>query len=95
MAGENWWFQVGEIECVAVNDGDFAYPLGWLFSNVAQEEVEDSLRERALPVTHVDSPFTCLLVKTGKQKVLIDTGATGLAPTAGNLLKNLEALREP
>jgi glyoxylase-like metal-dependent hydrolase (beta-lactamase superfamily II) len=39
----------------------------------------------------VDTPYTCLLLKTGHHKVLIDTGADGLAPTTGNLLKNLQA----
>jgi glyoxylase-like metal-dependent hydrolase (beta-lactamase superfamily II) len=85
-------FNVGEVQCVAVSDGTFSYPLGWLFSNVPQEEVESSLRQRKLPATHVESPYTCLLVTTGKHKVLIDTGAGGLAPTTGELLKSLEAL---
>ncbi|MGA9040796.1 MAG: MBL fold metallo-hydrolase [Terriglobales bacterium] len=93
MASDSKSFKVGDIECVAVNDGTFSYPIGWLFSNVPAEQVENSLRERKLPETHVESPFTCLLVKTGKHKVLIDTGAEGLAPTAGNLLKNLAAER--
>jgi glyoxylase-like metal-dependent hydrolase (beta-lactamase superfamily II) len=84
-------FNVGEIECVAVSDGTFSYPIGWLFSNVPPEQVESTLRERNLPETHVESPYTCLVVKTGKHKVLVDTGAGGLAPTTGDLLKNLEA----
>jgi glyoxylase-like metal-dependent hydrolase (beta-lactamase superfamily II) len=42
-------------------------------------------------LNQVVSPYTCLVVKTGKHKVLIDTGADGLAPTTGDLLKNLEA----
>lgn len=84
-------FNVGEIQCVAVNDGTFAYPTGWLFSNVPQEQVENSLRAHNLPATHVDSPYTCVLLTTAKDKVLIDTGANGLAPTTGDLLKNLSA----
>ncbi len=36
------------------------------------------------------TPYTCLLVKAGKQKVLIDTGADGLAPATGDLLKQLQ-----
>jgi glyoxylase-like metal-dependent hydrolase (beta-lactamase superfamily II) len=91
MASDSKRFNVGDIECVAVNDGTFSYPIGWLFSNVPTEQVERSLRVRRLPTTHVDTPYTCLLVKTGHHKVLIDTGADGLAPTTGNLLKNLEA----
>jgi glyoxylase-like metal-dependent hydrolase (beta-lactamase superfamily II) len=91
MTSDSNRFKVGEIECVAVSDGTFSYPIGWLFSNVPPEQVESRLRERKLPVTHVDSPYTCLLVKTGNHNVLIDTGADGLAPTTGNLLRNLEA----
>jgi glyoxylase-like metal-dependent hydrolase (beta-lactamase superfamily II) len=85
-------FTIGEIQCIAVSDGTFSYPIGWLFSNVPPEEVESTLRQRKLPATHVESPYTCLLVTTGKRKVLIDTGAGGLAPTTGDLLKNLAAL---
>ena len=84
-------FSVGDIACTAVTDGTFSYPTAWLFSNVAQEQVESSLRERNLPTEKVESPYTCLLVRSGKHKVLIDTGADGLAPTTGDLFKNLEA----
>ena len=84
-------FRVGDVECIAVSDGTFSYPIGWLFSNVPAEQVESSLRDRKLPTSHVESPYTCLLLKSGKRSVLIDTGADGLAPTTGNLLRNLEA----
>jgi glyoxylase-like metal-dependent hydrolase (beta-lactamase superfamily II) len=92
MTPNNARFNVGEIQCVAVSDGTFSYPIGWLFSNVPPEEVESNLRQRKLPATHVESPYTCLLLTTGKHRVLIDTGAGGLAPTTGDLLKNLEAM---
>jgi glyoxylase-like metal-dependent hydrolase (beta-lactamase superfamily II) len=91
MTSNRHRFHVGNIECVAVSDGTFSYPTGWLFSNVAKEELEARLRERGLPTTHVESPYTCLLVKAGARKLLVDTGADGLAPTTGNLLKNLAA----
>jgi glyoxylase-like metal-dependent hydrolase (beta-lactamase superfamily II) len=84
-------FSVGSIQCIAIHDGTFAYPPGWLFSNVPPEQVEASLREHNLPTAHVETPYTCLLVKTGTRKVLIDTGADGLAPTTGNLLQNLQS----
>jgi len=84
-------FRVGEIECVAVNDGTFIYPAPWLFSNVPAKELEDSLRDRNLSTTQVETPYTCLLVKAGSRKLLVDTGADGLAPTTGDLVKNLAA----
>ena len=83
-------FNVGDLQCIAVKDGTFSYPTGWFFSNVSQEQLEGSLRDHDLPLNQVVSPYTCLVVKTGKHKVLIDTGADGLAPT-GDLLKNLSA----
>ncbi len=91
MASSCQRFKVGDIECVAVSDGTFLYPTPWLFANVPPEQVESSLRTHNLPVANVESPYTCLLLKTGKHQVLIDTGADGLAPTTGNLVKNLEA----
>ncbi len=84
-------FSVGEIECVALSDGMFSYPAAWMFSNVEQNQLENGLRERGLPVGNVESPYTCLLIRSGGHRILIDTGADGLAPTTGNLLKNLEA----
>ncbi len=31
-------FSVGDIQCIALNDGIFNYPTDWLFSNVDQNE---------------------------------------------------------
>ncbi len=84
-------FSVGEIQCVAINDGTFSYPTGWFFSNVSQGQLEESLRDHDFPLNQVVSPYTCLLVNAGKERILIDTGADGLAPTTGDLLKNLKA----
>jgi glyoxylase-like metal-dependent hydrolase (beta-lactamase superfamily II) len=58
---------------------------------VPSDQLENSLREHRQPTTHVDSPYTCLVVKNGKRTLLIDTGAGAFAPTTGDLLKNLEA----
>lgn len=83
-------FQVGEIECIAVSDGVFSYPTG-LFSNVPQDQVESALREHNLPTASIETPYTCLLLKAANRTVLVDTGADGLAPTTGALLKGLQA----
>jgi glyoxylase-like metal-dependent hydrolase (beta-lactamase superfamily II) len=91
MTANTKHFKIGEFECVAVSDGTFSYPTGWFFSNVAQDQVESSLRERSLPTANIESPYTCLLIRAGKNRLLIDTGADELAPTTGDLLKNLQA----
>jgi hypothetical protein len=81
--------RVGDIQCVASSDGTFSYPVEWIFSNAPKEQREDSFRNHDLPLNR--DPVYLSLVKARKQKVLIDTGADGLAPTTGDLLKQLQA----
>ncbi|HEV2116343.1 MAG TPA: MBL fold metallo-hydrolase [Terriglobales bacterium] len=85
-------FTVGDIECVALCDGTLPYPPNWFFSNAATEDVETELRARQLPTDHVLSSYTCLLVRTGKECVLVDTGAGGLVPGTGQLPQKLQEL---
>jgi glyoxylase-like metal-dependent hydrolase (beta-lactamase superfamily II) len=91
MASSTKSFSIGDMQCIAISDGTFCYPANWFFSNVPQEQLEGSLRDHDLPSDQVATPYTCLLVKTGKHKVLVDTGAAGMAPTTGDLLKQLRA----
>ncbi|PYX35303.1 MAG: hypothetical protein DMG81_18325 [Acidobacteria bacterium] len=93
MASQLKGFSVGEIQCVALNDGTLNYPPEWFFSNVNPEEVKTSLCDHRLPADLVESPYTCLLIKSGKHRVLIDTGADGLAPTTGDLFRALTAAK--
>jgi glyoxylase-like metal-dependent hydrolase (beta-lactamase superfamily II) len=85
---ESYHFKVGAIECIAVSDGTFAYAPDSFVANAPVERFEQELRDHNLPSTEVISPYTCLLVNTGKHRLLIDTGA-GFAPTNGKLVDNL------
>jgi glyoxylase-like metal-dependent hydrolase (beta-lactamase superfamily II) len=84
-------FNIGEIQCIAISDGTFQYPTNWMFSDAPRQQLEQHLREKNLPTDHILSPYTCLLVRTGKDTILIDTGADGLAPSTGNLMDNLKS----
>ena len=85
-------FEVGDIKCAALCDGALPYPINWFFSNAAAQEVESELRARQLPTEHVLAAYTCLLVRVGKECVLVDTGAGGLAPGTGELPNKLQEL---
>ncbi|MFQ6115833.1 MAG: MBL fold metallo-hydrolase [bacterium] len=79
---------------MAVSDGTHAYsnPATLLFANAPKGHLEQALREHNLqPKQWVEwvSPYTCLLINTGRYQVLVDTGAGGLVPSTGNLLQNL------
>ncbi len=91
MSNESYRFKVGAIECIAVSDGTFAYAPDAFIANEPVERFEQELRDHNLPAHEVISPYTCLFVNTGKNRLLVDTGA-GFAPTNGKLLDNLAAV---
>jgi glyoxylase-like metal-dependent hydrolase (beta-lactamase superfamily II) len=102
MDAEVYRFKVGDFECVAINDGTFTYepplippPADFLFANAKKELLDLVLREHGIQrekwVAFV-SPFTCVMVNTGRHKALVDTGADGLTPNTGRLLRNLQAV---
>jgi len=93
---------VGDFECMAISDGTFTYepplippPATFLFANAPKELLEQALSEHGIQseqwVAFV-SPFTCVMVNTGRHKVLVDTGADGLTPNTGRLLRNLHTV---
>jgi glyoxylase-like metal-dependent hydrolase (beta-lactamase superfamily II) len=91
VSNESFHFKVGAIECIAVSDGTFAYAPDAFVANAPVERFEQELRDHNLPAHEVISPYTCLFVNTGKNRLLVDTGA-GFAPTNGKLLDNLAAV---
>jgi glyoxylase-like metal-dependent hydrolase (beta-lactamase superfamily II) len=96
MNNESFPFQVGSFECIVVSDGTFAYPhpAQLFFTNAPKERLEQVLKEQNLVPEqweqHV-TPYLCLVINTGQNKVLVDTGAGGLAPTTGQLIPRLQA----
>jgi len=76
-------FTIGKIQCIPISDGSCPFPPCVFFADVPDQE----LKARGLPTDAINSTFTCLLVSTGKNKVLIDTGAGNLAPLPANYWK--------
>ncbi len=96
MSSESYRFKLGAFHCIVVSDGTFAYPhpAAILLASAPEEELAVVLREHNIDPEHWEehiSPYLCLVVNTGKNLVLIDTGAGGFAPTTGKLLANLQA----
>ncbi len=102
MNTEIYPFKVGDFECMAVSDGTWTYgppifppPAAFLFANAPKELVDQALSEHGIQPEHwmaYVSPFICLMVDTGRHRVLVDTGADGLDPNTGRLLRNLQAV---
>jgi glyoxylase-like metal-dependent hydrolase (beta-lactamase superfamily II) len=91
MSSGAFRFQVGAFACMAVSDGTGLYPPGFFFSNLRPEQWEPALAQRGYSSELMEVPTICLLIQTGRQRVLIDTGSGKYAPTTGRLIAHLRA----
>ena len=90
MPEGSYAFDVGAIRCSVLSDGYFAYPIDWFFPNADPRRLGEALDRRRLPHHAVLSPYTCLLVETGRHKLLIDTGAGPGGRSSGAIVARLE-----
>jgi glyoxylase-like metal-dependent hydrolase (beta-lactamase superfamily II) len=90
MPEGSYRFQVGAICCTVLSDGYFSYPTRWFFPNADPEELSRALESRHLPQEAVLSPYTCLLIETGRHVVLVDTGGGEFSRTTGAIVARLE-----
>jgi glyoxylase-like metal-dependent hydrolase (beta-lactamase superfamily II) len=91
MHSETFRFQVGDFECMAIQDGLARYPAGMFFTNLQKEQYEPALCQRGQSAEEMTLPYICLLIHTGRECVLVDTGAGRHATQTGKLLQLLRA----
>jgi glyoxylase-like metal-dependent hydrolase (beta-lactamase superfamily II) len=101
QVNESHRFKIGTFDCTVVSDGTFTYtpptfppPTTFLFANAQKEDLAQALHTHNLDPekwTEWISPYLCLVIDTGENIVLVDTGADGLGPSTGKLLQNLQS----
>src|SRR5947207_5771192 len=86
-------YRIGNYELTALYDGIWYRPIDADFiRNAPFAEVEQALDAAFMPHDKLATPFTTLIVNTGKRLILLDTGTGGqIAPSAGVLRANLAA----
>jgi glyoxylase-like metal-dependent hydrolase (beta-lactamase superfamily II) len=85
-------FKLGGFECLVIQDQSAVMPLGNLVANADPEQVKQVALELGLPAEGITVGYNCLLVRTGKQDVLIDAGyGHSLKGREGALLQGLQA----
>jgi glyoxylase-like metal-dependent hydrolase (beta-lactamase superfamily II) len=90
-------YKIGSYELTALYDGIWYRPIDDKFIvNAPFAEVEHALDAAFMPHDKLATPFTTLIVNTGKRLILLDTGTGGqIAPSAGVLRNNLAAAGIP
>jgi glyoxylase-like metal-dependent hydrolase (beta-lactamase superfamily II) len=84
-------YRVGDIEVITIPDGQRTFPLPDDFIiNADRTAINGALREAGMPADQMTIVFNPVIVRTGGQTILIDTGNGPGAPTgAGLLMENL------
>lgn len=85
-------FQVGQISVVVLDDGSLAGPAPFFAVNAAEAEIAEVMAAQGLtPADTFQLGIHPLLVETGDQRILLDTGNGATAETPGLLLSSLQA----
>lgn len=84
--------KVGSIEVMVVSDGVLNVPLSFTLPENTPAEAASLFKSHGLPEQGAPAQTNPVLVRTGKEVVLIDAGSgPTFQPTAGKLQENLEA----
>src|SRR6185369_3101268 len=86
-------YRVGDFEITALYDGVWYRPIDEKFVRHADyAEVRRAMSDVFMPEEKFATPFTTVLVNTGRKLILLDTGTGGqIASTAGAFSDNLKA----
>lgn len=85
-------FTVGAAEVTVLSDGEFSFPLGFVLPGRPEAEVETLFKQVGSSFGVLEAQLNVVLIRTGPELVLIDTGAgPDLMPTLGRLADRLEA----
>jgi glyoxylase-like metal-dependent hydrolase (beta-lactamase superfamily II) len=99
---ETYSFTIGDFHCAVVSDGTMVYappnfppPIAFLCANAPKDQLERPSNAQVSEILGLEewkSSYNCLYIDSGTVKVMVDTGADGLAPTTGKLIPNLRSL---
>lgn len=86
---------LGKFVITAVSDGTVTIPLDKLLTHISPQELKQRVAQEAM-TPQAETSINTFVIDTGKQRVLVDTGAGPLFGKAGgHLLENLRAAGYP
>ncbi|MFZ6723315.1 MBL fold metallo-hydrolase [Undibacterium sp. Ji49W] len=86
------WYRtmVGDFEVTALYDGYTDMKPKEMLKNTQPGEIERGMARAFQQGAEIQTSVNAFLVNTGKQLILVDTGARGLFPAAGHIQENLK-----
>jgi glyoxylase-like metal-dependent hydrolase (beta-lactamase superfamily II) len=93
MATETHRFQVGQFQCIAINDGYIdTIPAASFFDGAGADDLQTAFIQHGITRRTLRIPVTILYIHAGAHKVLIDTGGgPDTQPDTGRLIEGLKA----
>src|SRR3954453_11505836 len=73
----NTRFNVGEFDVLMIHDGGAPRPAGGWLASAPKDELEQVVKAHGLDPEAVDSSITPIVINTGSELVLIDSGLGG------------------
>ncbi len=92
MSETLYHFKVGDFECIAVLDMHTTAKAADFFPEVSDDELKRACEIHGVDPDALDVAYTCLVVNTGKQRILLDAGYGQMYDMNGQLLANLETI---
>jgi glyoxylase-like metal-dependent hydrolase (beta-lactamase superfamily II) len=84
------YVSIGDFRCFPLTDGNNLYPTGAIFPGRSEAELADAFAPQPVQ-PGITVGYSGLLVDTGRQRILIDTGAGAFGPNTGRLPDNVAA----
>ena len=84
MPIETYRFQLGDLQCVVINDGYISnIATSWYFANAPDDQLEKNLHRYGIQSDTLAVPCNCLVLDIGSHRVLLDTGGGRGHPAYG------------
>jgi glyoxylase-like metal-dependent hydrolase (beta-lactamase superfamily II) len=94
-ATENYHFQVGDLNCIAMSDCIGSMPGQCIVKDTPADRVSTVFAEYGLSLTETIFHYNCLYLQADRQRILIDAGLGRAAPRDSAALDRLEAAGMP
>ena len=88
-AGESYPFRIGRFHCLSLSDGYHIYRLNDFYAGVPLEQINAALGRDDLSIQTITTPYSCVYIDNGKNRIMVDVGGGKLLPNAGRLLQSM------